>query len=78
MSWQALLLLSLLLLLVLVAAQAQAMSSHDELERRWRVVLTYHGGSPKLWRQYLLWQRAQYATFDVRQVSQSYQSAVQV
>ena len=61
-----------------VAAQAQAMSSQDELKRRWQVVLTYHGGSPKLWRQYLLWQRAQYATFDVRQISQSYQSAVQV
>ena len=54
------------------------MSTPDELKRRWQVVLTYHSGSPKLWRQYLLWQRAQYATFAVHQISQSYQSAVQV
>ena len=61
-----------------MSTQAQAMSTPDELKRRWQVVLTYHGGSPKLWRQYLLWQRAQYATFAVREISQSYQSAVQV
>lgn len=42
------------------------------------MVLTYHGGSPQLWRQYLHWQRAQYASFAVHQISQSYQSAVQV
>ena len=61
-----------------MAAQAQAMSTADELKRRWQVVLTYHGGSSKLWREYLRWQRAQYATFAVRQISESYQSAVQV
>lgn len=58
--------------------QAQAMSSPDDLKRRWQVVLTYHGGSAKLWREYLHWHRAQYGTFTVRQVSQTHQSAVQV
>ena len=60
------------------AAQAQAMSTPEELKRRWQVVLTYHGGSPQLWREYLRWQRAQYASFAVRHISQSDQSAVQV
>lgn len=61
-----------------LAAQAEAMSTPEELKRRWQVVLTYHGGSPQLWRAYLRWQRAQYATFAVRHISQSYQNAVQV
>lgn len=63
---------------LLLPEQAQAISTPDELKRRWQVVLTYHGGSPQLWRQYLHWQRAQYANFAVQQVTQSYQNAVQV
>ena len=58
--------------------QAQAMSTPEELQRRWQVVLSYHGGSAKLWREHLQWQRAQYASFAVPQLRESYQNAVQV
>ena len=58
--------------------QAQAMSSPEEVQRRWQVVLSYHGGSAKLWREHLQWQRAQYASFAVPQLRASYQKAVQV
>ncbi|KAL3135501.1 hypothetical protein ABBQ38_005981 [Trebouxia sp. C0009 RCD-2024] len=64
-------------LLMALLDAAQAMSTPEELKRRWQVVLSYHGGSPQLWREYLHWQRAQYATFAVRHISQSYQNAVQ-
>ncbi|DBB14987.1 hypothetical protein WJX82_009217 [Trebouxia sp. C0006] len=64
------------LLLALLDA-AQAMSSPEELQRRWQVVLSYHGGSAKLWREHLQWQRAQYASFAVPQLRASYQNAVQ-
>ncbi len=62
----------------LLVLQAQAMSSPEELQRRWQVVLSYHGGSAKLWREHLQWQRAQYASFAVPQLRASYQNAVQV
>jgi len=62
----------------LLLMQAQAMSSPEELQRRWQVVLSYHGGSAKLWREHLQWQRAQYASFAVPQLHASYQNAVQV
>ena len=62
----------------LLVVQAQAMSSPEELQRRWQVVLSYHGGSAKLWREHLQWQRAQYASFAVPQLRASYQNAVQV
>ncbi|DBA66769.1 TPA: hypothetical protein ACH3X2_001915 [Trebouxia sp. C0005] len=64
------------LLLALLDA-AQAMSTPEELQRRWQVVLSYHGGSAKLWREHLQWQRAQYASFAVPQLRESYQNAVQ-
>ena len=54
------------------------MSSPEDLQRRWQVVLTYHGGSAKLWREFLHWQQAQYATFGVTQIRSTYQNAVQV
>ena len=54
------------------------MSSPEDLQRRWQVVLTYHGGSAKLWREFLRWQQAQYATFGVTQIRSTYQNAVQV
>ena len=62
----------------LLVVQAQAMSSPEELQRRWQVVLSYHGGSAKLWWEHLQWQRAQYASFTVSQLRASYQNAVQV
>ncbi|DBB01993.1 TPA: hypothetical protein ACH3X1_000578 [Trebouxia sp. C0004] len=64
------------LLLALLDA-AQAMSSSEELQRRWQVVLSYHGGSAKLWQEHLQWQRAQYASFAVPQLRASYRNAVQ-
>ena len=54
------------------------MSSPEDLQKRWQVVLTYHGASPKLWKEYLRWQRAQYGAFAVPQICSSYQNAVQV
>ena len=54
------------------------MSSPEDLHRRWQVVLTYHGGSAKLWKEYLRWQRSQYGMFDVPKIRASYQNAVQV
>ena len=59
-------------------AQAQAMSSTEDLLHRWQVVLTYHGGSPQLWRAHLQWQRAQYGSFAVSHIRTSYQNAIQV
>ena len=57
---------------------AQAMSSPEDLQKRWQVLLTYHGASPNLWRQHLRWLRAQYGVFAEPQIPSSYQNAVQV
>ncbi|GAB4821148.1 hypothetical protein N2152v2_008194 [Parachlorella kessleri] len=64
------------LLLALLEA-ARPLCTEPEMEARWRRILARHGGSPQLWKRYLLYRRSQFAGFNVGEVAGLYLEALQ-
>ncbi|KAK9820400.1 hypothetical protein WJX72_009973 [[Myrmecia] bisecta] len=64
------------LLLALLEAAA-TISSADELRERWERVLSRHGGSARLWREYLSWRGTQFGAFNVSSIRETYMDALE-
>jgi len=59
-------------------AQVRSIAEPEEVARRWRSVLAAHPGSARLWREYLAFRRAAFATFGVAAVRREYEDALEV
>ena len=57
--------------------QVRRIAEPEEVARRWRRVLAAHPGSARLWREYLAFRRASFATFGVAGVRREYEDGLE-